>query len=92
MLQRGCDSDDFLYERNFQMIREGQSAGTGNDRGDGKLAELLRRLHDQSRECFLDICIMTPVIRKKELLTGAQNGDLDGRGTDVNAKGMYCCR
>ena len=92
MLQRGCDGDDLLHKRDFQMIGKRQSAGTGDDRGDGKLTELLCCFCDQSRECVLNIGIMTPVIRKKELLIGAQNGDLDGRGTNVNAKGMYCCR
>ena len=85
MLQRGCDRDDLLNERNFEVICKRQTAGTRDDRGDLQIAEFFTRFTDEGGQCFLNIGIMSPVVGEKQLLLRRKDRDFDRRGADIDA-------
>ena len=85
MLQGRCYRDDFLYERNLEVVCKRQTAGARDDRGDLQIAEFFTRFTDEGGQCFLNIGIMSPIIRKKQLLRGRENCNFDRRGADINA-------
>ena len=71
-----------------QMIGKSQTAGSGNDWGDGEFAKLCHRFLDQGRQGFLNICIVPFIIREQQILLLIKNSNFYSGRTDINSKSM----
>ena len=83
--QRGGDRDDLLYKRNLEVIGQREPAGTGDDRVDRVLAQLLNGFAQEREERPANIGVVAPVIRKEQFMVRVQDRDLNGRGPDINS-------
>ena len=72
------------------MFGKGKSAGTSDDRMQIMLAQLVICFFQQMRQCFLNVGIVTLVIRKQKILFFIQNSNLYGGGTDIDSKTVCC--
>ena len=66
VLQCRGNGDDLLDKGDFQMVGQGQAAGTGDYRADGEFPQLFTGLGQKICQSLLDVGIVTPVIRKKQ--------------------------
>ena len=87
-LKRFRDGNHFLHKRNMQMLRQSQSAGTGNNRIDLNGTQLLYSPCKKKGQGFLYIGIMPFIVRKQDPVFFIQNGDFNGSGTDVDSKSV----
>ena len=89
-LQRCGNGDDLLGKRHLQVLCQGKSSGSGDDRSRGNVSELFASFSKQRCERGLDIGVMALIIREQQLELRVQHRDLDRRGTDIDSKGI--CR
>ena len=68
------------------MVGQSQAAGTGYHGVKRQIAQLSEGLFQKRGEGFPDICKVTFIIGKQNMMFFIQNCDLDRGGTDVNAK------
>ena len=86
LFQRSGYGYDLLHKGDLQMAGQGQAARPGNDRMDGNISQLFPGFHDQKAQGPADIRVVAAVVREHEVQAGIQNGDLDGRRTDIDSK------
>ncbi len=84
---QGCGhGDHLLYKGDLQVVCQRETAGTSDDGMHREVSKLFKSLGEKSRKGFPDISKMSFVIGKEYLMPVVQNGNLDGSGTDVDAK------
>ncbi len=88
MLQRGGYRDNLLHKRHFHMIRQGQSAGTGDNGGHLQFSKLILRFLDQCGQCLLNVGIMALIVREQKFLFGIQYGNFYRGGSDIDPQSM----
>ncbi len=69
-----------------QVICQSESARARDHGMQGDIAEFGEGLLQQGGERFSDVGKMPLIVREEDCVVFIQNSDLDGRGTDVNAK------
>ena len=85
-LQRLGNGNDFLCKRNIQILRQGQPAGSGDDRIYVYGTQGLHGALQEHGERFLDICKMSFIIGKQNAVFRIQNCNLNGSGTDIDSQ------
>ena len=73
------------------MCRQSQSAGTRDDGMDGDITQLFMGVLYQCTQGSLDVRMMPAVIGKHDLIRRVQNGNFDGRGSDIYSKCEIFC-
>ena len=68
------------------MGRKCQAAGTRDDRVHGDVSQLFVGILHKGAECSLDVCVVSAVIGKHDFTGRVQDGDFDGRGSDIYSK------
>ena len=64
LLEGSGDRHDLLHKRHAEVVGQGQTAGSGDDRMDRAVAELLCRFRKKVKQRSADIGVVTAVIRK----------------------------
>ncbi len=86
--QAGRDGDDLLDEGNAQVLRERESARTGDRGRDLKVAERIERLADEPAAGLLNLRVVTLVVREEKTVLSVQYCHLDGGGADIYAESV----
>ena len=88
LLKGGGNSDNLLDKGNLKAVGKSQTAGSGDYRMYGKLAQLAARFSQKRSQRFLDIGKMAFIVRKQQLVRFVKNGDFYRGGTDVDSQGI----
>ena len=86
----GGYGDNLLDKGDLKVGRQGQAAGSRDDRVDGDVAQLRKGILYKGTECALNVCVMSAVIGKHDFTGGIQNGNFDSRGSDIDSKCIVC--
>ena len=70
------------------MLGKGKTAGAGDHRMQGDIAEFCIGIFQKVRKCLLNVGKMPFIIGEQNLVIFVQNGDFNCGGTDVDSEGI----
>ena len=85
-LKSGGDRDYFLDKGYLKVCRQGQSAGTCDDRVDCDIPQPGQGVLNKTAKSSLNVRVMSAVVGKHDFIRRIQDGDFDRRGSDIDSK------